>query len=69
MGKFKLFTRFKAWLGRLLGTNKVYYINGTDTLPPPLTAEEEDEMIRNIDDASAKDALIEHNLQIGRAHV
>lgn len=64
MGKFKLFTRFKAWLGRLLGTNKVYYINGTDTLPPPLTAEEEDEMIRNIDDASAKDALIEHNLRL-----
>ena len=30
----------------LLFKNDVYYINGSDTLPPPLSAEEEEKMIK-----------------------
>jgi RNA polymerase sporulation-specific sigma factor len=43
----------------------VYYINGTETLPPPLEKEEENEMIRRLpDDSGARDVLIEHNLRL-----
>lgn len=42
----------------------VYYINGTDSLPPPLSQEEENEMLDNIDKQYAKDRLIEHNLRL-----
>ena len=45
-------------------SNKVYYINGSETLPPPLTQEEEDKMIKNINTAYARDVLIEHNLRL-----
>ena len=44
--------------------NKIYYINGTDTLPPPLSAEEEEVMISNIDTEESKSILIEHNLRL-----
>ena len=44
--------------------NTIYYINGSETLPPPLSAEEEEEMIANIDSAYARDNLIEHNLRL-----
>jgi RNA polymerase sporulation-specific sigma factor len=42
----------------------VYYINGNETLPPPLLAEEEDRMIANINEEYARSALIEHNLRL-----
>ena len=42
----------------------VYYINGSETLPPPLSPELEEEMIRNIDKRGARDMLIEHNLRL-----
>ena len=42
----------------------VYYINGNDNLPPPLSEELEEEMIRNIESQYAKDTLIEHNLRL-----
>ena len=44
--------------------NDIYYINGSETLPPPLSAEEEDLMIRNIHTEAARDILIEHNLRL-----
>lgn len=44
--------------------NEVFYINGSETLPPPLTAEEEELMIKNIEDEVARDKLIEHNLRL-----
>ena len=49
---------------RLVKPKGVYYINGSDSLPAPLTAEEEDLMIKNIDTPEARDALIEHNLRL-----
>ena len=44
--------------------NRVYYINGSETLPPPLSAEEEDEMIKSISSDVSRACLIEHNLRL-----
>lgn len=45
-------------------SKNVYYINGSDNLPPPLPEEVEDEMIENIHVQYARDMLIEHNLRL-----
>ncbi len=43
----------------------VYYVNGPDTLPPPLSKEEEAECVENLGiDPRARDLLIEHNLRL-----
>ena len=48
-----------------LGKGGVYYINGPDVLPPPLTKDEETEIISRIEtDEEAKSILIEHNLRL-----
>jgi len=46
--------------------NKVFYIGGSDTLPPPLNAEEELAAITGFMNGSKKDRdlLIEHNLRL-----
>ena len=49
---------------RLFYKNKIYYVNGSETLPPPLAPEVEEEMIKNINMPYAKDMLIEHNLRL-----
>ncbi len=54
--KEKLLLRFQK--------NEVYYINGNDTLPAPLSEEEEEYMINNITSEEARSALIEHNLRL-----
>lgn len=48
------------------GTGEVYYINGPETLPPPLTSEEEAEVFSLLGDdpAAARRQLIEHNLRL-----
>ena len=57
--------RFKAVLAKIFKQkNLLYYINGSDTLPPPLDPEVEEQMIENIDLDEAKNALIEHNLRL-----
>ncbi len=44
---------------------ELYYINGADTLPPPLSQEEEERAISNLADSDAsKDLLIKHNLRL-----
>lgn len=48
----------------LFSHKKVYYINGSDTLPPPLDPGVEEAMIEHIEDRKARDALIEHNLRL-----
>ena len=46
-------------------TDGIYYINGPDTLPSPLTAEEECDAISRLpDDPDAHETLIEHNLRL-----
>lgn len=45
----------------------IHYIGGADILPPPLESAQENEMIRGLESADAKEAratLIEHNLRL-----
>ncbi len=52
---------------RLLGNNCVYYIGGSDILPPPLDSEREGEMIAALHSDKSEEAkkeLIEHNLRL-----
>jgi len=60
-----LLTRLKAWLHRLTA-NDIHYINGSDTLPPPLTPEREREVFDALEagDLTARQLLIEHNLRL-----
>ena len=54
--------KISCFLGRRRG---IYYINGPDVLPPPLSKEEEalylEELLYN---EEARDKLIEHNLRL-----
>ena len=45
---------------------KVMYIGGSDTLPPPLSREEEAGLIARLGegDSQARNLLIEHNLRL-----
>ena len=42
----------------------VYYIGGSETLPPPLSHEEELELISRIEEEGVRRTLIEHNLRL-----
>ncbi len=48
----------------LCGSESVFYIGGSDTLPPPLSKEEENELLEHYDDEGVKNKLIEHNLRL-----
>ena len=50
----------------IFSSEEVYYVNGADTLPPPLTKqEEEDVFIRLVNnDREARNILIVHNLRL-----
>lgn len=43
---------------------EIHYIGGSDTLPLPLTREREAELLEHVDDESARQELIEHNLRL-----
>lgn len=59
-------TRLQIFLIRLSGCDQLFYINGPDNLPPPLSREEESKIFllleRNED--SARQTLIVHNLRL-----
>ena len=60
----KVFTkRISKWLSRLL---YVFYINGPQTLPPPLTTQQETEVFAGVEkkDPEAINKLIIHNLRL-----
>lgn len=66
-----IFLRLRLFLARYLAKfNKgdgIYYVNGPDTLPPPLTAEEENEAIAEFESSGNKmirGLLIERNLRL-----
>ena len=45
--------------------DSTFYVNGADTLPPPLAAEEESEALRTAPHSSrSRSLLIEHNLRL-----
>ncbi len=59
MEKIGVMIRFK-------NTGKVFYINGADTLPPPLSKEEEQKVfeLMDTDFEKAREELIVHNLRL-----
>ena len=54
---------FSRLFGRRFHIGKVYYINGADVLPRPLSHEEESELLKKEGD-SWRTTLIEHNLRL-----
>lgn len=60
---YRLFLTFKI---SLAGKETIFYINGAETLPPPLTADEEAEIMERIiaGDSKAREPLITHNLRL-----
>ena len=72
--------RFRCWLTAIRrglkklyvflfvdqSTDEIYYINGADTLPAPLSAEEEAAVFQRMEagDESAREELITHNLRL-----
>ena len=58
-------TWFLSWLG-LIPDQNVYYIGGSEVLPPPLKGQEEQEALELLEsgDENAKQRLIEHNLRL-----
>lgn len=64
----KLFSRairrIKKVFYSIFGGRELYYINGSETLPPPLSEEEEDRAISTIDSDESRCLLVEHNLRL-----
>jgi len=57
---------FLLFLDKMGLVNRVHYINGPETLPPPLTKEEENIVFQKLleHDDEAKEMLIVHNLRL-----
>ena len=60
----RLFARLRTRFSRWSRPRGIYYINGPDVLPSPLSPEEEAALIARLDDEDAKIALVEHNLRL-----
>lgn len=60
-----LFSRLMEKIRQLI-RGEVHYINGTETLPPPLSKKEEAEIFEKLEknDPSAREMLIVHNLRL-----
>ena len=56
----------KSIIESIFKNDSVYYIGGSDSLPPPLSVEEENENLKLMmeDNQDAKNCLIEHNLRL-----
>ena len=59
-----LFTRLRLWVAAKISKKGIFYINGPEVLPAPLSQEDEAEYIARLDDEGARSALIEHNLRL-----
>ena len=57
---------FFVWIGLLKSEESIYYIGGSDVLPPPLKGAEEENALIGLESGSekAKQQLIEHNLRL-----
>ncbi len=56
---------FNFFIDKLRIAQDIFYIGGSDTLPPPLSQDEEREIINRLKDSEeAKSILIEHNLRL-----
>lgn len=69
-GQKKMIRLLKRWIFRLrlliLKPERVDYIFGPSTLPPPLSKEEEEQIMEQLKggDESVRDLLIVHNLRL-----
>ena len=56
---------FLEWVG-VLPKQEIFYIGGSDVLPPPLKGQEEEQALQAVEegDEAAKQLLIEHNLRL-----
>ncbi len=65
---FKTLSKILEYVKKILlkKENGIYYINGPETLPPPLDTEEENECLKKLlqNDTNAKNKLVEHNLRL-----
>lgn len=60
-----ILSSIRTWLQTQLNNHPtLYYIGGSDTLPPPLSKERERELLESIDREEARRELIEHNLRL-----
>ena len=63
-----VFDIIRKWYVKLLniGKGELYYINSPQMLPPPLSKEEEQELIEQLQQGSleSRDKLVEHNLRL-----
>ena len=59
-----LWTRLIQWIQRLTRPDSIYYIGGSDTLPPPLPREEEAALLEQLPQEMARQKLIERNLRL-----
>ena len=67
MKKLKLIIeKIKGKIGGLFCTQDVYYVNGSDNLPPPLTKSEEEKIFRELEQGEEKnrEMLVIHNLRL-----
>ena len=59
-----IITRLRLWIAVRLRKKGLFYINGADVLPPPLSQEREAECIAHLENEDARSKLIEHNLRL-----
>ena len=59
-----LWNRIIQWIQRLTRPDSVYYIGGSDTLPPPLPRDEEAALLEQLPQEMARQKLIERNLRL-----
>ena len=60
----RLWRRIVQWIRQLVRPDSVYYIGGSDTLPPPLPRDEEAAVLERLPEESARQTLIERNLRL-----
>ena len=62
----RLLQRLQNWIRKHSRSDKVMYIGGSDTLPPPLSREEEGQLISRLGqgDLAVRQTLIERNLRL-----
>lgn len=63
----QIILKLRQWASRLFGlSDGVFYINGPETLPPPLTKDQEEQAFAMLmtDDPKGREKLIVHNLRL-----
>ncbi len=60
----KFLVRVRLWFAARKRKKGIFYINGPDVLPAPLSPEGEAECIARLDDEQARSMLVEHNLRL-----